>query len=116
MLMNMGCLVTIAGNPADICVVVINNGVYEVTGGQKTAGSGAIRFAEIARASGIEQSYAFETTEDWSREAAGLLKKNGPVCIELVVDPLDGPPTPGSPRPMAEQISRLRSVLDIGVR
>src|SRR3989442_439392 len=45
MLMNLGCLVTLANHPAALFLIVIDNGVYEVTGGQATAGSGAIDFA-----------------------------------------------------------------------
>src|SRR6185503_20428101 len=31
MLMNLGSLVTLAGNPADVFLVVLDNGLYEVT-------------------------------------------------------------------------------------
>src|ERR1700730_8860478 len=40
LLMNLGCLVTLANCPADVFLVLIDNGVYEVTGGQPTAGAG----------------------------------------------------------------------------
>src|SRR5262245_33603291 len=39
MLMSLGCLVTVAASGAtNITVVVLDNGLYEVTGGQRTAG------------------------------------------------------------------------------
>src|SRR5687767_10455026 len=38
-LMNLGSLVTLAANPADVYLLVMDNGLYEVTGGQPTAGS-----------------------------------------------------------------------------
>src|SRR5262245_40432568 len=54
MLMNLGCLVTIAEqNPQNYSLIVLNNGVYEVTGGQPVAGSGQVDFAAMARAAGI---------------------------------------------------------------
>src|SRR5262245_40263708 len=31
-LMNLGCLVTLASNPADVFLVILDNGLYEVTG------------------------------------------------------------------------------------
>src|SRR5262245_53974551 len=34
MLMNLGCLVTIANHPANLYVLILDNGLYEVTGGQ----------------------------------------------------------------------------------
>ena len=111
MLMNLGCLATIADNPADLCTIVLNNGIYEVTGGQRTAGGGTTRFAEVARACGIEQSYRFTDTEEWRRAAAAVLEERGPVFIELVVEPRYGQATPLSPRAMNEQIERLRRAI-----
>src|SRR5438477_1713401 len=45
MLMNLGSLVTLAQNPADIYMLILDNGLYEVTGGQKVAGAGRTDFA-----------------------------------------------------------------------
>src|SRR5262245_62278487 len=44
-LMNLGCLVTLANQPANLCLIIIDNGLYEVTGGQVTAGTGHANFA-----------------------------------------------------------------------
>src|SRR5438309_4860837 len=52
-LMNLGCLVTLANHPADVYLLIIDNGLYEVTGGQATAGAGHTDFAGLARAAGI---------------------------------------------------------------
>src|SRR5262245_55217838 len=40
LLMNLGCLVTLASHPADLFLIVMDNGVYEVTGGQPIPGAG----------------------------------------------------------------------------
>src|SRR5437764_12682071 len=40
MLMNLGSLVTLAHQPAQVYLVIIDNGIYEVTGGQPTAATG----------------------------------------------------------------------------
>ena len=44
LLMNLGSLVTIAANPAPLYVLVMDNQLYEVTGGQATARAGKIDF------------------------------------------------------------------------
>ena len=38
LLMSLGCLVTLAAYPAPLFLVIVDNGVYEVTGGQPVAG------------------------------------------------------------------------------
>src|SRR5438093_12571506 len=55
MLMNLGCLVTIAHHPANLYLLIIDNGHYEVTGGQPTAGAGHTDLAGPARAVGIQR-------------------------------------------------------------
>ncbi len=45
MLMNLGSLVTLANHPADLYLLILDNGLYEVTGGQPTAGTGHTDFA-----------------------------------------------------------------------
>ena len=61
-LMNLGCLVTIVASGAkNLTLIVLDNGVYEVTGGQATAGSTArTDFAAIARAAGFASVAAFD--------------------------------------------------------
>src|SRR5262245_47671186 len=58
-LMNLGCLVTLAAHPADVYVLVLDNGLYEVTGGQPTPGAGGVDFAGLAKAAGILRAYTF---------------------------------------------------------
>src|SRR5262245_28184783 len=58
-LMNLGCLVTLASQPADVYLLIMDNGLYEVTGGQPTAGSGRTDFAGLADAAGIQRVYSF---------------------------------------------------------
>src|SRR5207244_3612443 len=65
MLMNLGSLVTLASHPADVYLLVIENGMYEVTGGQPTAGAGRADFAGLARAAGIRRVYSFDRRDAW---------------------------------------------------
>jgi sulfopyruvate decarboxylase subunit beta len=111
MLMNLGNLVTLAHHPAKIYLVILDNGLYEVTGGQPTAGAGHTDFAGLARAAGIRRVYAFDTLEAWRTGAAEALSGPGPVVVWLKVEGRLGQKTPKAPRPMAEQIARLRQAL-----
>jgi thiamine pyrophosphate-dependent acetolactate synthase large subunit-like protein len=114
MLMNLGTLVTIAAHPADLYLLILDNGIYEVTGGQRTAGSGSVDFAGVARACGIRRVYPFESLEEWRSGAAEALSGAGPVVIWLKVEARLGQKTPKAPRPMAEQVRRLQGALGVG--
>src|SRR5579862_9234045 len=59
MLMSLGSLVTLAHNPANVYLVIMDNALYEVTGGQTMAGAGRTDFAAMARAAGIQRVYQF---------------------------------------------------------
>jgi thiamine pyrophosphate-dependent acetolactate synthase large subunit-like protein len=111
LLMNLGSLVTLANHPADVYVLVLDNGLYEVTGGQATAGTGHTDFAGLARAAGVRRAYAFDTLEAWQGGAAEALTGPGPVLVWLQVEGRLGQKTPKAPRPMAEQVARLRQAL-----
>ena len=84
-LMNLGCLVTIAANPTELYLVIIENGLYEVTGGQPIAAAGRTHFAGMARAAGIPRIYAFDNLDAWRGGAAESLRPPGPVAIVLKV-------------------------------
>ena len=111
MLMNLGSLVTLAHQPANIYLVIIDNGIYEVTGGQPTAGTGHTDFAGLARAAGIQRVYAFDAVEGWRTKAGEALSGQGPVVIWLKVEGRMGQKTPPPPRSMPEQITRLQAAL-----
>jgi sulfopyruvate decarboxylase subunit beta len=113
MLMNLGSLVTLASYPAPIYLVLMDNGLYEVTGGQATVGANQVDFAGLARAAGIKRVYAATTLDEWKRLAPEALAGPGPVFIWLKIEGKLGASTPRPPRPMAEQIQRLRAALGV---
>jgi thiamine pyrophosphate-dependent acetolactate synthase large subunit-like protein len=113
MLMNLGSLVTLSNHPANIYLVILDNGLYEVTGGQATAGTGHADFAALARGAGIQRVCSFSTLEEWQAGAAKALSGRGPVVVVLQVEGRLGQSTPNPPRPMAEQIRRLQSALGL---
>jgi sulfopyruvate decarboxylase subunit beta len=112
-LMSLGNLVTMAHHRANMHVLILDNGHYEVTGGQPHAGTGHVDFALIARGAGIERVYFFATLADWQAGAAEALAGRGPVVIHLKVEALPAQKTPKPPRPMAEQIRRLQVALGV---
>jgi thiamine pyrophosphate-dependent acetolactate synthase large subunit-like protein len=111
MLMSLGSLVTLASHPANVYLVILDNGIYEVTGGQPIAGAGHTDFAGLARAAGIRRVYAFDVLDAWKAGAAETITGPGPVVVWLKVEARFGQKTPVPPYPMAEQIARLTKAL-----
>lgn len=63
LLMNLGSLATIAREaPVNLCLVVVDNGVYGSTGNQPTARAGDTDLAALARAAGCKK--VIETTDE----------------------------------------------------
>jgi sulfopyruvate decarboxylase subunit beta len=116
MLMNIGSLVTIVASGAtNLTLIVFDNGVYEVTGGQQTAASAArhsaIDLAGMARAAGFTSVRAFDDLAIWNREAAAALSLSGPrfflLSVECVKDyQLE------SPGPFRERLATFRAALE----
>src|SRR5947209_15158407 len=100
LLMNLGCLVTLAAHPADVYLLILDNGLYEVTGGQATAGTGHADFAALARGAGIRRVYACDRLDAWKTTAPEALTGSGPVVVWLKVEGRLGQKTPAPPRPM----------------
>jgi sulfopyruvate decarboxylase subunit beta len=111
LLMNLGCLVSLAQHAVPVYVVLIDNGLYEVTGGQAVAGAAKTDYAGVAKACGLSRIYTAEAVAEWEGEAGIALSGLGPVFIWLKVEGELGKATPAAPRPMAEQIARLREAL-----
>ena len=117
-LMNLGCLVTIASqSPKNFTLVVVDNGVYEVTGGQATIGHPAkradgqpLKFADLARAAGFTEVYEFDDAESFRFEHE-TLHEPGPVCIVLKTIHQTEDISARSPGPPAERIQTLRAAL-----
>ena len=109
MLMNLGSLVSItAAAPANLVVILADNGVYEVTGSQPTPGAAAGRvsgtsvdFAAMAKACGFQSVYQFATSAEWTRAIKGVLSETGPTFVAVDVVSVPGTPGPRSPGPAA---------------
>src|SRR5262245_36657354 len=112
-LMNLGCLVTLAESGANVVLLVMDNALYEVTGGQPPPGAGRTDFAGLARAAGVGRVYTFDALPAWEAGAAEALGGAGPAVIWLRLEGRRGQKTPKPPRPMAEQVRRLQQALGV---
>jgi thiamine pyrophosphate-dependent acetolactate synthase large subunit-like protein len=84
--MQLGCLATVAMlAPPNLAIVVWDNGIYQITGGQPTATATA-DLVEIARGAGIVQSSWAADEEDFDRLAAAALSGAGPSLIAARID------------------------------
>jgi len=110
MLMNLGSLVTIAAAaPPNLVVIVLDNGIYEVTGAQPVPGRAD--FGAMARASGFQSVHRFSASADWSSNADRVLASRGPVFIVLDITPVPGRQGPRSPGPAADRARAFKQAL-----
>src|ERR1700749_2896616 len=87
-LMQLGSLSAVAARgPKNLCIVIMDNGAYQITGGQVTMTAQGSDIVGIARGSGIGQS-AWAADEDAFVELIGrALKEDGPCLIGCRIDP-----------------------------
>jgi thiamine pyrophosphate-dependent acetolactate synthase large subunit-like protein len=90
-LMQLGCLATVAAQaPKNLTIVVWDNGIYQITGGQKTASASAADLVEIARAAGVANSAWAADENEFDRLFAAALKNDGPSLIAARIDDKPG--------------------------
>jgi sulfopyruvate decarboxylase subunit beta len=107
LLMNLGSLASIvAASVPNLVVIVFDNGVYEVTGQQPTAGAAGARgdvraadFCGIALGCGFDSVYRFSDAPAWSDSARRVLDAQGPTFVALDIEPVGGGTAPYSPGP-----------------
>jgi len=86
-LMQLGSLSTVAARQQkNLCIVIMDNGAYQITGGQKTMTDQGADIVGIARASGLRQS-AWAADEAAFVELIELaLREDGPWLIGCRID------------------------------
>jgi thiamine pyrophosphate-dependent acetolactate synthase large subunit-like protein len=86
LLMNLGCLVTIAAAaPKNLVHFVVQNGNYEANGGHPIPNTEA-DFAGMARAAGYAHVHDFSDLANFEQQAGHVLKQEGPVFATLRVE------------------------------
>ena len=86
-LMQLGSLATAAARgQKNLCIVIMDNGAYQITGGQKTMTEQGADIVGIAKASGLAQS-VWAADEDAFVELVGRsLNEDGPWLIGCRID------------------------------
>lgn len=87
LLMQLGSLATIAMvSPSNLAIVVWDNGMYQITGAQKTATAETADLVEMARGAGIAQSAWAKDEDDFERMINRALTEDGPWFIGARTD------------------------------
>jgi thiamine pyrophosphate-dependent acetolactate synthase large subunit-like protein len=114
MLMSLGNLVTIAGandlqSLGNFTLVLCDNGVYEVTGRQRTPGR-QVDFVGLAKAAGFERVWRFDDLDAWRGAVQDVLAGAGPRFVHLCVEPVWEEQNLQVPvrEPITSQIARLK--------
>jgi thiamine pyrophosphate-dependent acetolactate synthase large subunit-like protein len=86
LLMQLGCLATVAmRKPANLTMIVWDNGLYQITGGQTTASASAADLVAIATGSGLSKCAWATDEDDFDRLVAAALG-GGPSLIAARID------------------------------
>src|SRR3954452_8077009 len=94
LLMNIGALATIAvQNPANLAILVVDNGHYGETGYQKSHTSLGVDLEKIAAGSGIKRTRTVSTPAELAEGGRMLREGNGTAFVLLKVRPDDPPPS-----------------------
>jgi thiamine pyrophosphate-dependent acetolactate synthase large subunit-like protein len=113
LLMQLGSLSTIATlAPQNLTMVVMDNGIYQITGAQPTPAAAVSDIVAIAVASGLANSAWAADEEDFERLIDQSLSSEGPTLIGVRID--DKPGT-GTTRRDPVQI-RERFMVGLGAR
>jgi thiamine pyrophosphate-dependent acetolactate synthase large subunit-like protein len=113
LLMQLGCLSTIATlKPNNLTMIVMDNGIYQITGAQPTPAAALSDIVAIAIGCGVTNSAWAADEEDFDRLVEQSLTAPGPTLIGVRID--DKPGT-GATRRDPVQI-RERFMLGLGVR
>jgi phosphonopyruvate decarboxylase len=88
LLMNLGTLVTIAhAAPKNLVHCLCRNDTYETNGAVYIPGQDKVSFPGLARAAGYPKTYAFEHLADWEHALTRILQDDGPIFVDLHVEP-----------------------------
>jgi len=87
-LMQLGCLSTIAARrPANLAIIIMDNGAYQITGGQSTTTALGADIVAIARGCGLTQSAWAADEGAFEELVAQALREDGPWLIGCRIDP-----------------------------
>ncbi|MBD16599.1 MAG: hypothetical protein CMJ72_15805 [Planctomycetaceae bacterium] len=113
LLMSLGSLVTVvAAGCANLTIILTDNNIYDVTGGQKTAASSlSVDYAMLAKSVGFETVATFDDSASWDAGVEEFLQAPGPRLAWLRVDPALPDDMKTVQEPMADQLTRIRQAM-----
>lgn len=113
LLMNLGGLVTVIGSRVtNFSILLLDNGMYEVTGGQQTpAIDSRTDYAGLARAAGFGNVHKFFELEEWRARSADFFTLPGPRFGWLAVGPTPPEVFGDTLPPIAERTEQFRTAL-----
>jgi len=113
LLMQLGCLTTVGQlAPKNLSIVVMDNGIYQITGGQATATASVADVVALARGSGIAKAGWAADEAEFERLSDAALADDGPTLIAARID--DKPATATTDRDPIR--IRERFMQGLGVR
>jgi thiamine pyrophosphate-dependent acetolactate synthase large subunit-like protein len=88
LLMQLGCLTTVAMQaPKNLTIIVWDNGIYQITGGQPTTSAQTADLVSIARGAGLAKAAWAADENDFDSLVATALNDGGPSLIAARIDP-----------------------------
>lgn len=112
LLMNLGCLVTVVeSGVTNLSILLLDNGVYEVTGGQRVPGTGTTDFVGLARSAGFANVAMCDELADWRARGREMLASPGPRLIWLKVYAEQGDFLRDALAPITKRLDEFRSAL-----
>jgi thiamine pyrophosphate-dependent acetolactate synthase large subunit-like protein len=113
LLMQLGCLATIASlKPKNLSLIVMDNGIYQITGAQPTPAAASSDIVAIAQGCGLPNSAWAADEEDFERLVDQSLIASAPTLIAVRID--DKPGVGTTDRDPVQV--RQRFMLGLGVR
>ena len=94
-LMGLGCLATIAKvKPRNLTVIIMDNGLYQITGKQQTATHGITDIVAVARATGIADAQWVRDEAHFDALIERRFEADGPVFLAAKIDDKPGAAQP----------------------
>ncbi|MFL5039709.1 MAG: thiamine pyrophosphate-dependent enzyme [Xanthobacteraceae bacterium] len=90
-LMSLGCLSTVAQlKPRNLTIIIIDNGIYQITGKQPTTTQSTADIVEIARGCGIENSLWIRDEAHFEELIDRAFDDGGPILLAAKIDDQPG--------------------------
>jgi thiamine pyrophosphate-dependent acetolactate synthase large subunit-like protein len=112
-LMSLGCLTTVAtARPRNLTIVIMDNGLYQITGKQATATGNNTDIVAVAKGVGLANSHWVRDDKHFDELISRRFEDGGPVLLAVKID--DKPGAAQTPRDPALIRSRFMKGLGTG--